>query len=307
MTLDKVKHNKQLFGVLMMLINALSMSIFYMSNKLATQTIHPAQVAFLSKLFIFIGILPWCLSNGTKGIRTKKLGAHMARGSFAIMGKLCFLMALSGLSPTDVAALSYVENILIAIVGFLYFKEKVNTTKIMAFGLCIIAVFIIIKPSGFSINKYYIFMFMALGFWALNNTIIKVLGKTERTKTQLFYAMLFSLCISFPIALYEWQEVDISALKYVLISSVFHAVHTVAFFKAYKSADISTVMPIDYTRLFFTGILTYFVFGTIPDTYSIIGYVLIVVAGLGIFYTESKSSSSKKQTSISTAIEYKAK
>lgn len=39
----------------------------------------------------------------------------------------------------------------------------------------------------------------------------------------------------------------------------------------------------DYTQVLFTAALEFFVFGDVPDLLSVIGYVLICGAGVGMF------------------------
>jgi drug/metabolite transporter (DMT)-like permease len=59
-------------------------------------------------------------------------------------------------------------------------------------------------------------------------------------------------------------------------------------FYTVKLADMSAVMPFDYTRLFFTGILAYLFLGEVPDQYSLIGYMLITISGILLIFYETK-------------------
>ena len=122
----------------------------------------------------------------------------------------------------------------------------------------------------------------------MNCLVIKILGATERTKAQLFYVMLFSSVFSLPLALYEWRPVELPHTKDILGLALCYLIHYVAFFKAFKYADMSTVMPFDYCRLIFTGILGYFLLQEIPDRYSIFGYILIIFGGLFSIHYETR-------------------
>ena len=49
-------------------------------------------------------------------------------------------------------------------------------------------------------------MFLAIAFWSLNSTIIKVLGKTEKNQgSVVFMLCYFSSIIAFPVAFMEWD------------------------------------------------------------------------------------------------------
>ena len=123
-----------------------------------------------------------------------------------------------------------------------------------------------------------------------------MLGKTERSKAQLFYTMLFSSMFALPFALYEWKEIDPAHIKYILAIALCYLVHSVAFFKAFTFSDRSTVMPFDYSRLIFTGILGYYILAEIPDKYSLIGYTLIIVGGICAVIFEAKKIKKMRYT-----------
>lgn len=272
-----------------MLAHALAMAILYVLSKSLTQVLHPFQVAFLYKFTILLSITPWCFSGDVKkNLKTRRIGLHVARGTFSLLGSVCFFVAVSHLPVSNTAAITYLDHILIILIGLLYFKEKLSSAKIGMILFSFIGAALIIKPGFVSFNKYYVFLLLALCFWALNCTVIKILGATERTKVQLFYMMLFSSIFSLPFALYEWKTVELWHLKFLFGISLCYLIHAVAFFKALKYADISTVMPFDYARLVFTGFLGYMVLSEVPDEYSIVGYGLIVMGGLYSIYHEAR-------------------
>ncbi len=284
-----LKMNKLFSGIVFMLIQAMAMSGVYVLTKTLTRSLHTHQVAFLYKFAILLAILPWCLKGGLrKNLRTKKIGMHVTRGTFSIMGSLCFFYGLSNIEVLDAAAITYMEHILIVLIGVFYFQEKLDRSKATFITLSFIGALLIIQP-GFKIfNRYYIYIFLALLFWAINNFAIKVLGKTEHTKAQLFYVTLVSSLLSFPLALHEWRELEWWHCKFIGALAFCYLIHVVAFFKAFKQAEISTVMPFDYSRLIFTGILGYLVFGEVPDQYSYLGYALIVLGGLYFMQHEAR-------------------
>ncbi len=301
---NKYKPSKTVSGILMMMIHALSMSVLYIISKNLTQVLHPFQVAFLYKFTILFSIIPWCFSGDyKKNMKTKRIGMHIARGTFSLLGTVCFFVAVSNLPVSNAAAITYLDHILVVLIGILYFKEQISNAKIITIILSFLGALLIIKPGFVIFNKYYIFLFLALVFWALNCTIIKILGSTERTKAQLFYMMLFSSMFSLPFALYEWKPLEVWHTKYIFAIALCYLVHSVAFFKAFKFADMSTVMPFDYSRLVFTGVLGYVILSEIPDNYSLFGYILIIIGGMfSIFYEARKNYQEKKSNNTKVRI-----
>ena len=284
------KPSKLLSGVLLMVIHAMSMSSVYVIGKKLTMDINPDQVAFLYKFSVLVAIIPWCFKGGiVHNLRTKKLGMHMARGIFSAAANLCFYHGLKYVRTADAAAITYLEQILVLILGVTYFKEKMSKTKLVAISCGIVGALFVIKPGFQEFNSNYIYIFLAIIFWAMNNFSVKVLGQTERTKTQLLYAMLFGSIFTFPFAMiHHWDGFHPGILKYVAVLAIFHLIHVVSFFRAFKYADISSVMPFDYTRLIFTGFLSYIFLKEAPDEIAMAGYIIIAIGGIYLICHESK-------------------
>ena len=295
-TKKRFKPSKELSGILLMILHAISMSVLYIAGKGFMQTHHPNQVAFLYKFAILLAILPWCMKGGfKKNLRTKKLGTHIVRGTFSLMGTLCFFYGLSKIGVSDVTAMTYIEQIIVLLIGVFYFKEEFTSSKFILVVLSFVGVLFVTKPLIKEFNMNYIFIFLALIFWAVNNFAIKVLGKTEHTKAQLFYVMLVSSILAFPLALKHWKPIKIEHTKYILILALCYVIHVVAFFKAFKFTDISTVMPYDYSRLVFTGCLGYLFLGETTDYYKILGYAMIVLGGLYFIHSEGKKKGFRRK------------
>jgi drug/metabolite transporter (DMT)-like permease len=161
------------------------------------------------------------------------------------------------------------------------FKEVIHRGKIAMILLGFCGALFIIKPGMEDFNKYYFFIFLADFFWALNSTTIKLLGSTERTKAQLFYVLFFSTLFAMPQGLYEWKPIDSALWKYLILLALFYLIHYVAYFKAFKYAEMSLIMPFDYSRVLFTSVLASLVLGErAPDIYTILGYTCIIIGGV---------------------------
>ena len=174
--------------------------------------------------------------------------------------------------------------------GILYFKEQLTKTKIFLLITGFTGAIFITKPGFNNFSFNYFFIFLALIFWAINNLSIKILGKTERGKAQLFYTMLIGSIFSLPLAIQNWQPIKFEYIKYIVLLALFHLIHVISFFKAFKFSDISAVMPLDYSRLIFTGILGYIFLQEVPDKYSILGCVLIMLGGFLSIKNEARKN-----------------
>ncbi len=330
-----LQEHHNLVGILFMLFNALSIAVLYAAIKTLTKDMSSSLVVFIYKFSILVLIIPWCLYGGLKSLKTEKIHLHLSRGFLSICGSLCLFYAIKYIELTDITAIGYMEQVILVIIGILYFKEKATNTKILTIVLSFAGAMLVVYPDVITLNhyylpefhkidvkgefnKYYVFVFLSIAFWATNCTVIKVLGKTEKTKVQLFYVMLISCIVAYPLAFMHWQPTTIFGgaveiklperhlsfnelglqLKHVpvlALLSLCYFIHSIAFFKALKYAELSTVIPFDYSRLVFTGILGFLFFNEIPKDGSYVGYLLIVGAGVYLIRAEAKRRRKKKE------------
>lgn len=315
-----------LMGIGFMLLHTLSLSVLYALVKNVTEDLDAALMVFLYKFAILIIALPWCFSGGIQTLKTKRIKLHMSRALLSTLGSLSMFYALKHVPLGDVSAVTKLEQIFLLIIGIIYFKEKITKTKIGVIFASFLGALMIIRSDLFTsapseqslgFNSYYVFVLLAIFFWSINSTVIKVLGQTEKTKVQLFYVMLLSSIISFPVAFMNWKTsfslgpIDVKYpihlkeiadlgfqtkhIKYILLVALCYFGHVVGMFKAFKHAELSIVVPLEYTRLVMAGIFGYVFFFEVPTQIALYGYFLIIAAGLYLFYSEHRRSRKRKR------------
>ena len=57
--------------------------------------------------------------------------------------------------------------------------------------------------------------------------------------------------------------------------------------RAYRHADMVTLLPLDFLRLLFTAILAWLIFGEVMDAYTLAGALIILVSAFYIVRREA--------------------
>ena len=282
----------------MMIVHAISMSVLYVVVKDLTKYVHPDQVGFLYKFTILIIVSISCLDGGfKKHLQTKKIKLHILRGVFSILGSLSMFRALSYIGASDAAALSKLEHSIMVLVGVFAFNEKITVSKVILLVGSVAGAFFIFDFNIVSknIDKGYFYVSLALFFWLINNIVVKKLGKTERSRAQLFYSSLVASIVAFFFAATSWQTISSDNMYLIIIAAVASLLHKLTFFKAYKFTDISIASPFDYTRLVITASFAYIFLGEVPDSNKIIGYALITAVGVYFIFSEARKQIFKQK------------
>lgn len=299
-----------------MMLNSVSLAFLDIFAKVLGGVMPSSHVVFFYKGFLLLAMLPWVLSNGLQGLKTEKIHIHIVRSFFGTMGSLCFVEGLRYVQMADAAALENIQYVLLVFVGMVFFKEDLNFFKIIATLLGFIGAIIVVNPQAVNIitgkegfisrEATYGFTLMAIGFWTMNSITVKILGRTEKNRTQMFYLMLFACIWSSPGVFIKWEPAEFLGLnllkptkflglsainigwyeiKHLIMMSLCYFIHGIAYFKALKR-ELSIVITFRYTKLLFSGILGYLIFVERPDKNSLLGYVLIVLSGLVLLAAE---------------------
>ena len=280
-------------GIVLMLINAFATSMLYVIIKYLSEFITSNQVVFIYKSLVLVGIVPWILYDGLSCIKTKKLKLHLIRGVVSTLGALFFFYGLSRVSIASATALNKMEPILLMILSAVYFKEKLSAVKISTIiisclgMLFVVYPFITVADTGFEFpwfgdgestefNYNYLSILAGVLLWTANSSVIKVLGKTESNRTQLFYVSVVSVLVAMPAAVFQcniqsvfgvsipwvsgfntFASLTAPSIGFLLCLGMLHFMHVACYFQSLKIAEMSVVAPFDYSKLVFGGVLGY--------------------------------------------------
>ncbi|MCB1744994.1 MAG: DMT family transporter, partial [Gammaproteobacteria bacterium] len=106
--------------------------------------------------------------------------------------------------------------------------------------------------------------------------------------TLTLYLGLISTPITGAFAWYVWQTPTLIQLAWMLAFAACATFSNLMAAQAVRSADMSVVMPVRFTRLVFAALIGYLVFAEVPDIATWIGSAMIAGASIYIAYRERK-------------------
>ena len=88
-----------------------------------------------------------------------------------------------------------------------------------------------------------------------------------------------------------WILNDIKTVIFILFIGVLGSLGIMSLIAAYRVGSPLINAPAEYIHLIFAVILGFFIFDELPDFYSFIGIILIVVSGIYIVFRENRKKS----------------
>lgn len=306
--------NQTLYGILMMLLSTFTLALNFVAVKYLTQLGWTSSlVVCITRFLLLVAIIPWCITGGFKqNLATKRLPLHMLRAFFSTAGALTLYFAFAHIALVDGATICYLEQVILVLIGIIYFGEPITKSKSLAISMAFIGAVLVLHPEWWRghiglqyTSIYHLIALLSVLFYAANSLSVKILGKTESTKTQLFYNLLFSTFFSWPFAVAKFDYssiipqfitwVDLTTfvfnkqVLYLLLAvTAINFVRATSFINSVKFSDLSLVMPFYYTNVVFVGFLGYYFFNETVKIGSLIGYVFIITAAVLLAKSEIK-------------------
>lgn len=287
-----LKINQKSKGIIFIIIAAFGFSGMSLFVKLSGDL--PAfQKAFFRNFVALIFIFFVILKNKEGFIPDKKsIPDILLRSIFGTVGLVCNFYAIGYLNLSDANMLNKLSPFFSILFSFLILKEKPNFVQLLGVAAAFLGSVLIIKP-GFD-NPAVIPAIAGLigGMGAgIAYTFVRRLGfKKENGNRIIFWFSLFSCTVCLPLMIISFKPMSILQTVFLIFAGIFACIGQLGITRAYMCAPAKEISVYDYTQVIFAAILGYFVFGDLPDILSVLGYLLIIGAGIAMFFYNKRKN-----------------
>jgi drug/metabolite transporter (DMT)-like permease len=276
-------------ALIYMFIYAIGYSVLLILVRELSSSFSPFMLAFYRTFFGLVFILPALWKLGFSALKVKRFPLYLFRGVLNITSVLAAFYAVTHIPLADATAYSYLGPIFALVLAVIILKEKIHKARSIAIVISFLSIFLILKPGFQEISLGTIAAIFQAFCFAATLICVKILTKTEDPSIITIYGFLISLPISFIVACFYWQLPD-TPLHWIMVISMGLAsgIAHLALARAFKIAEMSAVLPMDFTRLVFAVLFGVMVFGDAFDGLTILGGLIILGCSVYIAYRESQ-------------------
>lgn len=273
-------------GIIYIVVAAFGFSVMSLFVKLAGDL--PAfQKAFFRNFIALIFITVMMLRENI-GFAPKKenIPGLLGRSLCGTLGLLCNFYALGTLNLSDANMLNKLSPFFAIIFSVFLLREKPTAAQVLGVAVAFGGSLLIIKP-GFADAQLIPALAGVLGGLGAGAayTFVRKLGKKgENSKRIVFYFSAFSCLFCLPFLIVQYKSMTFLQTLYLIFAGTFACVGQLGITKAYLCAPAKEISVYDYTQVIFAALLGFFVFGDLPDIWSVLGYILICGAGVAMFF-----------------------
>ena len=198
-----------------------------------------------------------------------------------------FLTALIHMPLANVSAILQALPLTVALSAALFLGEPVGWKRFAAIAIGFLGVFMIVRPGSDGFTLYSVYALLAVVAVTVRDLAARRLTSNVPSLTVALAAVLFILAFSAIGAVgTEWQPLRPTDWFW-LVGSIVSVIGGYLFsVSSMRVGEIGFVAPFRYTSLLVALILGFFVFGEWPDSFTILGAVIVVATGLFTLWRE---------------------
>lgn len=278
--------NQRTKGIFCIITAALGFSMMSVFVHLAGDL--PAfQKAFFRNAAALTATTVIMLKNHIKFLPKKEsLLALFCRAFFGTVGLVCNFYAIDRLVLADANMLNKLSPFFAIIFSMFLLGEKPSPVQVLGVVCAFLGSVLIIKPSFGAVSSFPALIGALGGLGAgIAYTFVRVLGKNgENSSVIIFFFSAFSCLACLPFIVANHAAMSPKSFIFLVCAGLSACLGQFGITKAYIYAPAREISVYDYTQVLFAAAFGFFIFNQIPDFLSIIGYILICGAGIGMFF-----------------------
>ena len=273
-------------GILFLITSTIVFSVADVITKKLAATLPPPEVAWMRYITFAAFIIPFVLIKGGPALlRSQRPGLQVVRGLGMVGSSIMFIQSLPHLPVADATAIFFVSPILIMALSVLFLGESVGWRRWTAAAVGLIGVLIVVRPGTGAFQPAAFLPILSASSWAVGAVVTRKISGDQALTTLAYSASVGSIVLS-ALMPFNWVTPNGTEIALGLCMGVLFAIGHWLVVLAYRHGNASMIAPFSYVQLIWAGTLGYLVFGTLPDSWTIAGAVIIAMSGFYTAYRE---------------------
>jgi drug/metabolite transporter (DMT)-like permease len=268
-------------GIALILASTVFLGASDVTAKYLSATLPSIEIAWI-RFLVFALIMSPAMLPGSPlfALQTNRTGLHLLRGAALLGSSLFFISGLRFLPIAEASATGFVSPLFVTALSIIFLGEKVGLRRWIATAVGLVGVIIILRPGSGAFHPAAFFPLVSALAWACTLIMTRMMSGTERAITTMTYSSIAGLFILSALVPFVWVTPTWHDIAFGILIGVASTAGQWIVVLAFRYADASVLAPFSYTQLLWVSVLGFFIFGEVPDAYTITGAAFIVASGL---------------------------
>lgn len=274
-----------LMCVALALFSVLDTTAKYMASVVQLPVTQVVWIRFLSQ-FILILLVVGVVSL-PRLLTTRRLKHQLFRSVLMLTSTVLNFMALRHLRLDQTQTVYFLAPFVVTLLAGPFLGEWVGWRRMLAILVGFSGILVVIRPGVQAFEPALIFAFGSMLAYAAFMLLTRYLSSYDPPEVTLFYSLLAGTYFMAPFAIVDWVWPS-DALVWLLLGSMgfWGGLGHYIFIIAYRHAPASTLAPFIYLGLITHTAGGYFVFGQVPDGWTLAGASIVIASGVYLLHRE---------------------
>jgi len=280
-----------------MALSCVMVGVMWVGIRVMSDTVSTPIIIFYRNLFGFLAMMPFLLKYKKAAFHAKNVKLHFARAGSALIAMYCIFHAVTVSPISQVVAVTYAAPVIAAVGMVLLLGEKIKLRRAISILIGFLGMLLVVQPGNMEFTQGIMVAVIGSTCIAFTILVVKIMSGTDKAETITLYNFMITLPVSFVIALFYWQVPNVQELLGLAAIGVTISFSQVFLARAFKLADATAVLPLDFIRLLIATFFGVWMFGEPVDPMVMAGAAVILVSTV---YTAHRESLASKQEEISS-------
>jgi drug/metabolite transporter (DMT)-like permease len=250
-------------------------------------------IRFLGQLLFVIALLRHRFLNH---LRSRYVMVHVARSVTQIGATALFFTSLAYIGLAEATALIDVNPVLITLGAALFLGERLGPRRLFGVFAALMGALIVIRPGASIFSVAALLPLTGAICYAANALITRWIGPKESAWTAMAFTSVICTLLATMALPFFWVPIASADLPTFVLVGLLGTVAQLCIIRSFTLAEAASVAPFAYIGILFATCWGILFFDSYPDPWTIIGALVIVVAGLYVWHRETRATRGNNQT-----------
>ena len=237
-------------------------------------------------------------------LRTRRPWLQAGRSVLVLVSTILNFIALQYLQLTETVSIMFATPFLVALLAGPMLGEWAGPRRLAAIGVGFLGVLIITRPGLGGMHPAAFLCVIGAVCYALYGISTRILAAHDSSATTMFYSGLAGVVLITPVLPLVWTT-PASWLVWalMLVMGAFGALGHWLLILAHARAPAGVLAPFIYGQIVWMMALGYFIFGDLPDRWTLAGAAVVIASGLYLLYRERVRSAEARRAETTIEVE----
>lgn len=220
-------------------------------------------------------------------LKPNKISLHLLRILGAFTALYFGFISVSNIPFADATALGFLQVLFVALIAHFVLAEQITSSRIFTIVVGFIGVMTVVRPTFAASHSLYVLsgVIAALGASvavavAVAVVCVRKVAQSEPKITLMAYQALAIGLMTLIPTLYLWRTPTVEDFMLLLLVGIISSFAQYVGISAYKWAQANIIANVEYVKIIYSLIIGLVVFSEIPDLWSMIGALIILISAL---------------------------